>query len=253
MRTKTAWRGGLALIGVCCALAGGAAVAEPAELPVIVRLADGATLPPDATLEVSLLDVSRADAPSVTISERDYKISELPVEIRLPYDSDKIDERMSYTVSGKVAVGDTVLLRTTTSYSALTRGAPERPEIELEQVASLAATPRISGVEWAAFEIGGRMLVAEDPPTIAFLDDGSFSMYGGCNTFRGQAEMGDGTLRIKEPFTGTKRLCPGPRMELEKTMVDALNATRGYVRVDNRLSLTNEAGVTTLRLTERPE
>ncbi|SDE13164.1 putative lipoprotein [Salipiger thiooxidans] len=253
MRTKTVWRGGLALIGVCCALAGGAAVAEPAELPVIVRLADGATLPPDATLEVSLLDVSRADAPSVTISERDYKISELPVEIRLPYDSDKIDERMSYIVSGKVAVGDTVLLRTTTAYSALTREAPERPEIELEQVATLAATPRISGVEWAAFEIGGRMLVAEDPPTIAFLDDGSFSMYGGCNTFRGKAEMGNGTLRIREPFAGTKRLCPEPRMELEKTMVDALNATRGYVRVDNRLSLTNEAGVTTLRLTERPE
>lgn len=253
MRTKTVWRGGLALIGVCCALAGGAAVAEPAELPVIVRLADGATLPPDATLEVSLLDVSRADAPSVTISERDYKISELPVEIRLPYESDKIDERMSYIVSGKVAVGDTVLLRTTTAYSALTREAPERPEIELEQVATLAATPRISGVEWAAFEIGGRMLVAEDPPTIAFLDDGSFSMYGGCNTFRGKAEMGNGTLRIREPFAGTKRLCPEPRMELEKTMVDALNATRGYVRVDNRLSLTNEAGITTLRLTERPE
>ncbi|NIY94895.1 META domain-containing protein [Salipiger sp. HF18] len=253
MRTKTVWRGGLALIGVCCALAGGTAVAEPAELPVIVRLADGATLPPDATLEVSLLDVSRADAPSVTISERDYKISELPVEIRLPYESDKIDERMSYIVSGKVAVGDTVLLRTTTAYSALTREAPERPEIELEQVATLAATPRISGVEWAAFEIGGRMLVAEDPPTIAFLDDGSFSMYGGCNTFRGKAEMGNGTLRIREPFAGTKRLCPEPRMELEKTMVDALNATRGYVRVDNRLSLTNEAGVTTLRLTERPE
>lgn len=245
----------LGLIALIASLGGAPAMAESVEMPVVVRIAEGASLPPEAMLEVELLDVSRADAPATVIAARRYRIEALPAIIKLPYDDVGIDPRMSYVVSAKVRAGETVLLRTTTAYPAITRDAPERPEITLEQTGTMpvAGMPRITGIEWAAFEIGGRMLVTEDPPSMTFGEDGRFGMYGGCNRFTGQAEIGDGTLTILQPLAGTRRACPEPRMNLDKAMVEALEKTTGFVRYGKNLSLTNDAGVTVLRLTERPE
>lgn len=243
------------MIALLVSLSGMPAMAETVDLPVVVRLAEGASLPHEALLEVELLDVSRADAPATVLSARRYRIEMLPAIVKLPYDDAQIDTRMSYVVAGKVREGDTVLLRTTTAFPAITRDAPARPEIVLEQMAAapVADMPRITGIAWAAFEIGGRMLVTEDPPSMAFNDDGAFSMYGGCNRFTGRAEIGDGTLSILQPLAGTRRACPEPRMKLDQDMVAALEQTTGYVRNGKNLSLTNAAGVTVLRLTERPE
>ena len=244
---------GIALAALIAApFAGGPAMAEMRDLPVVVHLQEGATLPPEALLQVELLDVSRADAPSVTVAARDYRVESLPVEVRLPYDSAEIDPRMRYVVAAKVAEGERVLLRTTAAYPALTREAPERPEIVLEAM-SEAMPAGIAGVEWQAFEVGGRMLVVEDAPTIAFMPDGGFAMYGGCNRFAGTAELGAGTIAFPEAIAGTRRMCPEPRMKLEQDMVEAIRATTGYLRTGKTLSLTNAAGVVTMRLTERPE
>ncbi|MCA0939650.1 META domain-containing protein [Salipiger pacificus] len=243
------------VIALLASLGGMPAMAETVDLPVVVRLAEGASLPPEALLEVELLDVSRADAPAEVLSSHRYRIEVLPAIVKLPYDDAQIDDRMSYVVAGKVREGETVVLRTTTAFPAITRDAPARPEIVLEQMASapVADMPRITGIEWAAFEIGGRMLVTEDPPSMAFNDDGGFSMYGGCNRFSGRAEIGDGTLTIVQPLAGTRRACPEPRMKLDQDMVAALEQATGYVRNGKNLSLTNASGVTVLRLTERPE
>ncbi|MCA0961667.1 META domain-containing protein [Salipiger bermudensis] len=241
---------------VLAACAAAPALAEPAELGVVVRLADDARLPPAAMMQVELLDVSRADAAATTLSARSYRIDSLPVEIRLPYDTDDVDARMSYAVAASVAMDGKTVLRTTTAFPALTRNAPERPEIVLEQIAPVAMEgdmPSIAGIPWQVSEIGGRLLVVEDAPTLAFDADGSFAMYGGCNRFTGSAEIGAGTISFPEAFAGTRMMCPEPRMALEQSMIDAVGAATGYVRNGSLLSLTNAAGVTVLRLNERPE
>ncbi|MBR9893781.1 META domain-containing protein [bacterium] len=252
--TQTLRRGLAATFIAACAAA--PALAEPADLNVVVRLADGATLPPEAMMQVELLDVSRADAASTTLAARSYRIDSLPAEIRLPYETDDVDARMSYAVAATVAMDGTTVLRTTTSFPALTRNAPERPEIVLEQIAPIAMEadmPGIAGIPWQVSEIRGRLLVVEDAPTLAFDAEGNFAMYGGCNRFTGTAEIGAGTISFPEAFAGTRRMCPEPRMKLEQDMVDAVGAATGYVRNGSLLSLTNEAGVTVLRLNERPE
>lgn len=234
------------------AAAAGRALAEPRTLTITARLAEGATLPPDATIEVELLDVSRADAPSTRIAGQRYLLPALPAEMRLDYDAAAIDPRMTYVVSAHVLSGEAVVLRTTSAFPVLTRDASESPEIILEATgggtpAAAAGSAAIEGIAWTATEIAGRALIAQAPPTIAFEPDGSFAMFGGCNRFRGRATIGDGRITFVEPFAGTRRLCPPDRMKLEDDIVAALQATSGYVRNGPLLSFTNDAGRVTAR------
>lgn len=248
------WLGGL--VAAVLLVAGTvAAVAESTSLPVSVRLEDDRPLPPGAELEVELLDVSRADAPSIRISSGRVEVSALPVSLRLSYDPAAIDPRMTYVVAAVLRAGGRVSHRTMTAWPVLTRGAPERADIVLEQEAEAppADVLRLSGVPWAVTEIGGRALVADDPPTIAFLEDGTFSMFGGCNRFHGRAELSEGRIAFVQPIAGTQMMCLPERMKLEQDMVEALGRTAGYNRSGARLSFTNGAGVVIVRFVERPE
>ena len=54
-------------------------------------------------------------------------------------------------------------------------------------------------------------------------------------------------------FAGTMMACPENGERLERNTLDALKAATGYIRHGSNLALTNEAGVTVLRLREMPE
>lgn len=229
------------------ALAGGKAVAETGALTITVTRADDAAVPADAVLDLALLDVSRADAPAVTVASQRFRVTGWPARVRLRYDRGAIDPRMEYRVVARLLSGERVLLRTTTAYPVLTRGASDSVRIALESAGAPAAEaspgPGLAGITWEASEIGGRALVADDPPTLAFLDDGTFAMFGGCNRFRGKAAPADGRVGFPQPITGTMKVCPPPRMALEQAMLAALGSTAGYRREGPLLALTDRAGV----------
>jgi putative lipoprotein len=233
----------------------GSAMAEDRSLVVTISSSDPGSDKVGGEITVQLLDISRADARSTQIARVTGTIASLPSEMRIDYDVGAIDPRMVYAVSAMLSAADGATWRTTTRYPVLTRGAPDHVAIVLERTASAASdvANRISGIEWAAFEIGGRALVTDDPPTIAFLEDGSFTLFGGCNRFRGMAEMGAGRIQFPQSFAGTRMLCPAGRMELERKTLEALGSTTGYTRHENRLSLMNGTGVTVARFIERPE
>lgn len=92
-------------------------------------------LPPDAVLEVRIADVSIADAPSVTISERTIaNPGQVPISFALGYDPDDIDERFDYSVQASITQGGRLLFVNDTVYSVLTRGYGERVDMVLVQV-----------------------------------------------------------------------------------------------------------------------
>ena len=63
-------------------------------------------LTPNAVVEVKLVDISRADAPAITIGEQIIKNpGQVPIAFEIEYDLADIDERFSYTVEVRITEG----------------------------------------------------------------------------------------------------------------------------------------------------
>ena len=84
------------------------------------------TLPPTAMIEVTLQDISLADAPAKVISTQKIEAGgqQPPFAYELVYDPAQIDPRNTYSVSARITEGNTLLFISDTIYPVLTRGAP---------------------------------------------------------------------------------------------------------------------------------
>jgi len=83
-------------------------------------------LPPTAAIEVTLADISLADAPAKVISTQRIEANgkQVPFPYELRYDPAQIDPRLTYAVSARITEGDKLLFISDTVYPVLTRGAP---------------------------------------------------------------------------------------------------------------------------------
>jgi uncharacterized lipoprotein YbaY len=102
---------------------------EPTSQSVItgtVTYRNRGALPPTAVLEVSLQDVSLADAPAKVISTQRIEAGgkQAPFAYELFYDPAQIDPRMTYSVSARITEGSELLFISDTMIPVLTRGAP---------------------------------------------------------------------------------------------------------------------------------
>ncbi len=92
-------------------------------------------LPPGASVEVKLVDISRQDVPAVTIAEQ--KISnpgQVPIPFELSYDPAKIDHRMTYAVQARIERGVRLLFISTSVFPVITRGNPTHVEVKVDPV-----------------------------------------------------------------------------------------------------------------------
>lgn len=88
-------------------------------------------LPANAVVTVRLVDVSRADAPSVTIVEQrvDTAGKQVPFSFDFAYDRTKIAERNRYAVQAEIRDGGRLIYITDTAYPVITQGNPRNVEI----------------------------------------------------------------------------------------------------------------------------
>jgi len=102
-------------------------------------------LRPGSRLEVSLEDVSRADAPALVIAEQAITDpGQVPISFQLPYDPSVIDERMSYSMRARIlGADDQLLFINDTHIPVLTRGAGNEVDIMLVAVSA----PEPQGME----------------------------------------------------------------------------------------------------------
>lgn len=82
-------------------------------------------LPPTATVNVQLQDVSRADVAATVIAEQTIPGDQgPPYAFTLPYDPAQIQDNLSYAVRATIRDGDQLLFTSTENIPVITRGNP---------------------------------------------------------------------------------------------------------------------------------
>ena len=140
------------------------AVTEPAARPTAPATVPGVVtgtvtyreriaLSPQAVVEVKLVDISRADAPAVTIGEQIIENpGQVPIAFEIEYDPAEIDTRFTYAIQVRIMEGDTLAFINDTTYQVITRDRPTHVDMVLVKVGAPSAPSE--PVEPAVFEIG---------------------------------------------------------------------------------------------------
>lgn len=223
-------------------------------------------LPADAVLEVTLADVSRADAAATPLgTARIERPGQPPFRFAIPYDSAKVDPRMSYAVRARVTAGGRLLFTTTQRYPVLTGGAGREVALVLARVggadsapaaagtdtpppsapppnpAPAAAAPPLQGTRWVLVRVGMQRVITPtaDPRRVPHLvlDPAGRRVTGsgGCNRLFGGYAL-DGTALTFAGVGGTRMACPDV-MATETAFTEALGRVRAWRVVDGRLEM----------------
>lgn len=233
------------------------AEAETNMLDVTVTFRERIALPPDAHLDVQLLDISREGAGTQRIASQHFAMTSVPMTVGLNFDSRLIKDSNTYVVTATIWSGNQRLFHTDSPQAVLRGTEPNAVEIMLGMIAEnpeVGAIPRtIKGIEWAVTEVFGTPWSNDDPATLVIDPEANVSAFGGCNRFRGQALLSDGSLFFSANFAGTMMACPDPVEDRERRFLNALAQVAGYVRYGAGLVMTDAKGNAILHFMERPE
>jgi putative lipoprotein len=221
-------------------------VAMPAAAETVtatVTWQETTTLPPAAVLEVTVEDISLADAPSTRLAG--FTISPLgspPLAVTL--DVPAPDPRARLSVRATLRHAGALLYTTDTIAPVLTQGAPAHADLTLIPVSAPAA-PAITGIDWRITALGGQPLPPEArEPVLRFeagMDGATFAASAGCNRFGGTARIkGDGLAF--GPARATRMACPPPLDAAEAALTAALGAAARWEIQGATLRLRDAAG-----------
>lgn len=237
---------------VALALVASSAWAEMAQVTGSAGYRERIAIPDGGQLVVELRDVSRADAPSILLSQQRFAHTGVPQEFTLSYDPALIDDRMIYALSARIELDGDVWFRTDTHYPVLTRNGGDRADLMLVRAAAGATdAPMLDGTVWQLQTIATRELGDDIPrPTLEFFD-GRVAIKTGCNSFNGEAEINGDALQLSDRMAGTLMACPPPLDQQEADVLATLQAVRSFGVEGGILSLFDIKGAAIMTLTRQ--
>lgn len=205
------------------------ALAAPRILRGTVAYRERMALPPGAIVEVKLLDVSLADAPSRTIAETRVSGRRIPAPWTLRFDSRQIEPRRNYALQARILHRGQLLFISTERHSVFT-GGPDNTDIWVQRISSddrpPAAAPSPVG-SWRLVSLGGKPVPDAIATTMAIAADGKVSGRGGCNGFGGNATLKGRTIRFSR-MVSTMMACAPAAMAQERGFLDGLAKVRRW-------------------------
>ncbi len=229
------------------------AASASAQLSGTVAYRERIALPPNAVLKVQLLDVSRADAASVTVAETVIQTAgrQVPIPFTLAYDPARIEARNRTFVRATISDAAGVMLFTTdTAVPAVTNGAATSGlQLVLVQAqgGSVGSTG-LMGQVWRLTEIAAASGVAltfdgTAPYTLTFNADGTASGQVDCNRFSGPFTATPAGSLSFGATAATLAACPAPSASGD--FFNVFNLVSGYRLDGGRLMITGPGGTLT--------
>jgi putative lipoprotein len=205
-------------------------------------------LPPEAVLEVVVVDVSLADAPAKTLGRTTMEpAGQVPIAFQVNYDDSAVQSSHRYAVRATIRVGGGLLYTTTQNYPVLTgRATTDAGRLKLERVAESTAVPdrTVEGTYWKLKTLGGTAISFEGPgrePSLTLHPaDQRAAGSGGCNTFTGTYKLKPPTLTL-DSMAATRRACV-KGMDTEAAYYEALARVRTFSVGGNALTLSDDNG-----------
>lgn len=222
-------------------------------------------LPPDAELEVWLLDTSGTPPSNTRIAEGTLPMRERVANVALRYDDDRIVEDHTYVLKASLRSGSQTLYTTDADTLVITRGHSARASLVLRPVlrtptASVApgaappvgGGPTLSGSAWRLETVAGTPAVAGIEATLEFLDGDRVSGNASCNRFNGTVKV-TGNLIAFSPLAATRMACTSePANTQEAAFLKALNDAERFVIEGASLQIFSRGQASPLRFTRRP-
>ncbi len=213
-------------------------------------------VPPDASFEAALVDVTRVgDPPTVLGRQRIAPAGPLPYALRIPYHQARVHPRGRYEVRAAVTQQDRLLLDTPGPHPVLINPGFRHVDVILARVplleATFAAAVPLRQTYWKLVEVVGGAAVspAADEAQAAHLvlqqDSDRAAGSGGCNRFAAGYGLQGGQLRFHSLVSGMRLCLKGGTSEL--AFVQALAAVASYMQQGQTLELRGADGKPLLR------
>ncbi len=187
-------------------------------------------LPPNAVLEISLVDVTRPGGLGELVASMQVRPNrQVPIPFEIRYGDDDVDPRRSYAVRANILADGRLLFVNARPQRVLTLGHPSSVRILMAAVMSVASAGDngMVGQEWLAEDIGGRGVVDNVRTAITIGAGGEVTGSGGCNRLRGVAQT-DGSSLTFGTMATTRMMCPPAVMDQEGKFLRALDLTREF-------------------------
>ncbi len=222
-----------------------------------VVLRDPVELPPGTLLTVTLEDVSRADAPAVTLArtQTEVKDQQTPIAFSLVYPMSAVEPGSVYAARAQLTVGDQLLF-TTTERNQVDVLNPSPLELVLDPVPAPEPPPApsvtLTDSYWKLIEVDGRPIQAADqarePHLILNAQDSRFAGSGGVNRLMGGYTLDGDSLSFSQ-VASTMMAGPPEAMQQEHAITAALGQVRTFRLTAERLTLLDASGTPVLRAT----
>jgi putative lipoprotein len=203
-------------------------------------------LPADAVLEVSLEDVSRADAPAELIGRATVDpAGQVPIPFSISYDPARIAPSHRYAVRARITRQGELLFTSTSSYPVLTNGAPSEVAVALQKAGRPPVPDRALGETYWKLTRLGETTVRVAPnqreaSLVVHPGEGQVAGSAGCNRFSGPCTVDGSTLTFGN-LASTRMAC-ADGMDQEAAFLAALARVRSWRIAGDRLELLDAGG-----------
>lgn len=190
---------------------------------------EGIALPPDAVVDVTLVDVTDAGQPGELVAAVQIRPQrQVPIHFEIHFADPEIDARRSYAIRASILADGRLLFVAAQLPRVLTQGYPSRVRVALTLVSSgRAGLRQIADRIWLAEDIGGRGVLDNLQSTISLTMAGQVSGSAGCNTMQATAQV-DGRSLAFGTLATTRKICARAIMDQETRFLQALNRTREF-------------------------
>jgi putative lipoprotein len=205
------------------------ALADEAALTGSIVYRERMLLPEGAQARVTLEDVSRADAPATVIAETSIPAAASPIPFTLAYPAYDLSAGHSYALRASISLGGELLF-TTTDAVAFDPSRLDGYELLVRRTAGTDQPALALKGTWLAEDIAGGGVIDNLQTTLEIAEDGTVNGMGGCNRYRGSAEIEGEAIKFSR-MVATLMACSEAVSGQERKFFDALAKATNF-RID---------------------